>query len=286
MRVTNIDLYSSSSLGPFTNQVANFSFRDPASNNPYIVKAIAGLDADEIVSMFYNGPNNAKYYNFGLEKRTIVVRMVLNPLFETNQSYSDLRDELYKAISSSRTGELQLRFNNGEVTTAVISGLVVKLEAGLFNKEPEVQLTLDCSNGMLKALEPIINTNEEELNAVSETLTITDDISTAPHGFGFTLEFTDDVNSFEMGNSDGAFTVTPGTIGAVDGFLTGEILWFSSERNNRYIYVVRSSEAIHLADKIAPGSIWPVLFPGTNEWYCPATVEWKSVTHYPTYWGV
>jgi hypothetical protein len=52
MKITNIDLLSSDDT-----LVANFSFRDPGTINPYIVKEIVGLDADEIVPKFYGVSN-------------------------------------------------------------------------------------------------------------------------------------------------------------------------------------------------------------------------------------
>ncbi len=101
MRLTSVNIYA-----PNSNNVINLSFRNPMSQNPYIAKSIVGLDADEITPNFYgiSDLSNKKYYNLSLKKRDVVIQIGLNPNFSLGKSYSDLRDDLYKLISSARTG--------------------------------------------------------------------------------------------------------------------------------------------------------------------------------------
>ncbi len=91
-----------------SSDVCVLSFRDPTHANPYNVKEIIGLDADEIVPRFYGGSGNSKFYNLLLEKREIVIRVELNPKFGEFETFSDLRDKLYRLIASSRTGIIQI----------------------------------------------------------------------------------------------------------------------------------------------------------------------------------
>jgi len=36
------------------------------------------------------------------------------------------------------------------------------------------------------------------------------------------------------------------------------------------------------------GSVWPMLFPGENTFVLSsgASIDWDSITYYPTFWGV
>ncbi len=280
MRLTSVDIFAS-------NNVVNLSFRDPTSQNPYNVKSIIGLDADEITSKFYGVSylSNEKHYDLSLTKRDVVIQIGLNPNFRLGKTYSDLRDDLYKLISSSRTGSIRLQFNNGDNTVAAISGFVTKFEAPNFTKTPEVQLTVNCSDPMLKALDEV-NVDVTDLDPFFTT--IVDDESTSPHGFRFGVIFSESIVDFSIQDTfvpNWAFEVNL-TGSPLGSFVSGDELHFSSENNNRYLYLVRGFDIIHLVDRIIPTSVWPIVFPGENTFICSDFVSWDHITYYPTYWGV
>lgn len=281
MKLTSVELHPNNS-----SYIGVLSFRDPGRANPYNVKAIIGLDADDIVSRFYAGSGDLKFYNLSLEKRDIVIRIALNPRFNLNESYSGLRDELYKIISSSRTGLVEIQFKNDEEVVAVVYGFVKKFEAAHFNKEQEVQITLNCPDPILRAPTPV----SVVLDDVDPALVNLEDLlSTAPHGFKFELHMIDNIpGGIEMsvfGDDTWSFEVTPD-----GGFLFDDVLYFSSEYNDKHLYIMRPgvTDPIHLADKIVVGSVWPIMFPGDNElvFSNPTDVEFDSISYYPTYWGV
>ena len=279
MKVTSVELHPASS-----SNVAVLSFQDPGRKNPYNVKGIDGLDAEEIVPRFYGGSGStAKFYNLALASRDIVVRIGLNPRFHLSESYSGLRDALYKLVSSSRTGLLQIQFKNGLSVTAAISGFVTKVEAPHFEKNQEVLLTINCKDPMLRALDRV----SVDVTSLDPALTIIDDaLSTAPHGVIFVFEALGNVASLNITDPNDAswsFEATP-----VGGFLTGDLIHLSSEINNTYLRIVRGANTIHLADVITPGSVWPILFSGENSFSLanPTSFDWSSIEYYPTYWGV
>lgn len=280
MKITTVEIHPAGS-----SNVIVLSLRDPARELPYNIKTIIGLDADEIVSRYYgvSGDQNTRFYDLTLEKREPILRIELNPDFSLNQTYSDLRDELYKIISSSRTGLLQLHFKNGFEDVAVLSGFVQKFEASLFTKTPEVQLTLKCPDPWLKAPLPVIM----DISGFDPGSTnIVDNVSTAPHGFGFEMEFTGDVDILTINNQDSpgwSFAIAP-----VGGFLSGDVLHYSSELSERFLFYNRAGLIMHLADVVVPGSIWPILFPGNNYFTFSHAdfLNWVQIAHYPTYWGV
>lgn len=268
MRITSVALIPAGSAS-----ACELSFRDLTRKSPYNVKTIVGLDADEIAPGAHL-----------LEKRDIVMRISLNPDATENDTYSSLREDLYKLIASSRTGIVQLQFKNGAVVVAVISGFLTKVEAAHFDKEPDVQLTLSCTDDpMLRAPVPI----SFDVVAVDPSLTVvTDDISTAPHGFTFELAFGFALASLVITDPEDSswfFTVTP-----AGGFVTGDVLHFSSEHNNKYLYIQRGPTVIHVGEAILSGSSWPTIFPGENRFAIAnaANLDWVSMRHRPTYWGV
>lgn len=276
MKLTGVEIHPANS-----SDVAVLSFRDPRGLNPYNVKAITGLDAEAIVSRSHG---TSGFADLSLENRDVVLRIGLNPDFSLNKSYSDLRDDLYKMIASSRTGKIQLQFMNGPDAVAAISGFVSKFEAAYFEKAPEVQLTVKCEEPMLKGLTSVSVpvTDLEPYNTV-----ISDDKSTAPHGFMFEMDISAYLNSITITDPDDSswsFEVV-----SLSGFIPDDVLVLSSEYNNKGVYVLRGGVTIiQLADVITPGSVWPMIFPGDNSFSFTnyEYLSWKSITYYPTYWGV
>ncbi len=124
MRVSSIGLWVEDV------QVANFSYEDPMSLEPYMARAIVGLDADELTPGFYGvaAGSGRKYYNVERTKPEIVMRIVLNPNAQLKMTFSNLRDNLYRVIAANRSAEVTLRFMAGATTVATISGGVTKFE--------------------------------------------------------------------------------------------------------------------------------------------------------------
>jgi hypothetical protein len=278
MKLTSVEFHPDGS-----SDVMELSFRDPGRDLPYNVKAINGLDADEIVSQFYGAPGTVSFFNMVMVKRTVVALMELNPDYAASESPASLRDRVYKMIAASRKGLVHIWFKNEDTVVATISGYFGKVEAPLFTDTPEIQLTIACDEPLLKAPDlvsiPVI--------ALDPTLTvITDDISTAPHGFKFEMSFSAPVASFIMSDPDDddwEFVVTPS-----GGFLIGDVLYYSSEYNDKYIYIVRGGNTIQVADVIQMSSVWPVIYPGENKFAISsgASMDWDEITYYPTFWGV
>lgn len=281
MRITAVDIHPTNSADNVV-----LSFRDPTSKNPYTAKEIVGLDADEITPKYYASDMfNAKYYDLSLKKRDVIIKIGLNPTFTSGKSYAALRDDLYKIISSSRTGEIQLQFKDGDITKSTVSGFVTKFESANFTRTPEVQLTVSCDDAMLRAVDEI---NMDVITVSPQATVVTDNDSTAPHGFRFGVIFLEEIIDFsiqDLAEPNWAFEVNL-TGSSLETFQLDDELHFSSETNNRYLFLIRGFDIIHLVDKIIPTSVWPILFPGENPFVCSEAVRWDYITYYPTYWGV
>lgn len=282
MKLTSLELYSNDQV------VAVLSLVDYAGLNPYQIISSTGLDADEIIPKFYGFSKltNKRQYNLSVPNRQITLKIGLNPNFGLGKSYSDLRDDLSKAIASTRSGLIQLRFKNGSNILAVIEGFISAFEAPRFSKTQEVQLSINCTSPMFRAPTPVSITTA----GLGTSFNIVDNDSTAPHGFKFTLTFNANTASFVIKDSltpEWTFTLTPENIAGLSGFKTNDTLHFSSEDGDKYIYVVRSSVVYHIADSIEQGSTWPLIFPNTNPFVITTDAfTWGVMSHYPTYWSV
>jgi len=279
MKVTSVEIHPENS-----DDYAVLSFRDSRRENPYNIKEITGLDADAIIPRYYVASGASNFYNLSLEKRDVVLKIQLNPRYGLYESVSDLRDALYKMIASSRTGKVQLQFKNGTDVSAAISGFVSKFEAALFEKDQEIQLTLSCTDPMLRAITPVMMSLKTPNPAIVD---IFDNQSTAPHGFKFEIDITANITDSLLlqapNDSSWFFRIVLGW-----SWLAGDKLFFSSEYNDRYLYVVRSTTTYQIADWIGAGSVWPVIFPGNNSFTIthPDSLDWKEISYHYTYWGV
>ncbi|MET0787188.1 MAG: hypothetical protein ABWY25_10825, partial [Paenisporosarcina sp.] len=222
MRVTSVALYSSQFTEPII-----FSLGETDPTPQYMVRTIIGLDAEEIIPKFYgfSSYSRQKYYDFGLKERDIVIRVVLKPRFNLDESYSDIRDEIYRTISSNRTGIIMLHFNSGATTVARIPGFITKLEVPYFSKTPELQMTIRCDDPMFRALNPVTH-SAEYFGGYNPMVIIYDSLSTAPHGFTMNMTFNDTTPYFTVQDeisptNEWRFRVIPS-----GGFLLDDILYF------------------------------------------------------------
>jgi hypothetical protein len=283
MRLTTVDLYS-----PNFTETITFGLRQLDTDSVYMVRGIVGLDAEDIIPKFYGFGLNTKpkFYDMGLKPRDVVMRIVLNPRWELDENYSDIRDTLYRAISATRTGMVTLHFRSGATIVAKLSGFITKFEVPYFVQLPEVQLTIRCDDPIFRAINPVIF-KAAEMNALVNPVIVPDSLSTAPHGFSAKIIFTLNSPAFTIQDvptdPEWKFKVTPD-----GGFLVGDELYLSTEYTNKYLYMVRGSTTTHLIDKLEPTSIWPVIFPGTNSFHFPelASFDWDNLTYYAAYWGV
>ena len=278
MKVTTISLSNGS-------HVVDFLLADPTRSGRFLVKDITGLDADEIISRYYGTgvAGSGKYFDLSVVKRDISLRFQVNPNFREGESYSSLRDEIYKVVSASRLGLAKLEFSNEDGVIGSFDGFVTRIEAPQFDKTQEIIITFRAKNPMLQSPSVPIDLTPWTINLP----VIVDNDSTAPHGFKFALKIVYARPKFKMTDAVGSyFEVQPS-----GGFLVNDILYFSSEAGDRYLYIQRGLTTIYLIDKVSFGSNWPLIFPGSNgytldAWAGPIDGQWLSMSHKKTYWGI
>lgn len=287
---------------------ATLSIHEATQTDPYIIKGATGLDADDIFQInagyfqnFFDGGSITDFYESMLKERIVTLLIKPNPDYTSNQRVGDLRDSLYRAISYSRTKELELRFR-GDVPVedypgtfeigniASLFGKITKLENNLFTDESEVQITFDCSDPFLRS-NTYVNLFNPYINPAEPIWS--DNVSTSPHGYQIDFQFINSEDHF------GLYPTNGGTFIIDYDFESFDTLFISSEYNNRYVYVIRFVDddpvTIYLNDKIRPGSVWPIMLPGEThvrlkgpfeydvDYFVAVTTEIRYKT---AYWGV
>lgn len=281
MRLTGIDLLTDGA------NLLSLNLAGVKSDERYLLKAWGGLDADEIVRQFSGFSQNSpdRFYNYRIQKREIVLRIVFNPNFHIRETSADLRDELYAMIAANRSGLLDIHFNSGGGSVARLYGYVTKIEAAHFSKTPEALMTIRCDDGLFRGVVP--NVVDTDSLATVNPIVISDNESTAPHGFFMTVAFTANADSFVIAedsiNPAWTFEVTP-----VLPFEVGDTLSFSSEFGARRLMTNKLGDEIQLMDRITPGSIWPLIYRGNNELYFSeiGNFDWIELAYFTAYWGV
>lgn len=283
MRVTSLELVTNDETFLTTN------LQSPSPSDRFQPKAIYGLDPDELIAKFYGfGGDNTAFYRVGMKTREITMRLVLRPNWELGESYSDLRDDLYRAISRSRDSTIQILLKAGPTIVAETFGYIRRFEVPLFNKDPELQITIECDDPFLRSYTGMEFLNED-FN-LSGYISVPDQISTAPHGFEaqFTVIFPltnfsiqDDATpnwSFSFTNTDGA------------GFIADDVIYLNSNSGSLEVKVTRGGVTTALMDSVNTTSVWPIIFPGDNQFYLPAVVSSALRVDYvrfdSAFWGV
>ena len=285
MKIDAIHLYSNGV------KYAEFSFMVQTQRQSYTIVSATGLDAGDIRPQYYGKAayTQDKFFGLNLPPRMIAMRIKMNSNADPSlpKTYSDLRNDMYKAISASRTGLVELRFieNNiqGAIPIAAISGFPVKFEASLFVKDPEIQITLKCEDPLFKS------TTQVDFGSLgtSPTPEFIDLKSNTQHGFYFSISFLEARSSFEIKDavdSKWHFFVDRA-------FVEGDILFFSSENQNQYLYMLSypTMDTIQLADRVSADSTWPLILPGQNVFQYADTadvIQLEEASHYETYIGL
>lgn len=283
MRLSSIALSTSDDAEEVT-----FSVLKQEPNYRYLVRAMVGIDAEQIVPKFYRFGlvSGKKYYEYTMRPRDIVMRVSLNPIFSINEDVSEIRDAIYRLISANRSGELTLKFKDAGVIVSVIKGNVTKMEVPYFTRTPELQITINCPDYMFRSPAPYALDLDELPSA--NPVRVLDEKSTAPHGLNFKVKFTAVTSSFviqdDPSDPDWQFEVIPPTSFQID-----DELWFSSEFGAKSVFWNKDSGTdIELMDKISSGSVWPEVFPGVNTLYFMqiANFDWLELNHKFAYWGL
>lgn len=284
MRVTDIEL----SYGQVN--FMTVAVQGASTDDRFLIKAIVGLDADEIVSKFYgfSTTSRTRQYSASLPQREIVMRIVLNPAYRNNETVDEIRDRLYRIISADRTGLLTLVFRADGASIAKISGFLSKFEVPHFSKEPELQITVKCDDPMFRSV-GLIEIKGSSLPS-NDSFILTDTTSNAPHGFEMQLTAEEISSSFRMQDRETdpewVFSVIPES-----DFAVGDKLRISSVFGSKVVELIPTGggDPVPLMDRVSIDSFWPIMFPGSNDFWIEdvsTNWTWDYIQYRSSFWGV
>lgn len=281
MRINNVVL--STVIG--SEDLIKFPFRDTRMQTPFVVKSMSGLDALDIASSFAGfSADSTAYFDKGLPKRTIIMRLGLNPTFRNARSHSDLRDELYRIISADRTGRIVVNFCLDEHKIAQVEGSITKLETNHFEKSPEAQVTIVCDDGLLRS--PTVN--NIDVSTFGRVFSVTDCISTAPHGFyvEFNMLAVDNQFTFKSPNSVFSFSY----LGNFEkqSLTPNDRIKIWSDPRNRDVRLLSNGVEKSILELLSGrmGSNWPVLYPGKNQFELITNAQVVKFEYQEVFWGI
>ena len=288
MNLTAIHLYSTLDDGTTSVKHAELNLKNVSVSDSYIIKGVSGLDSDEITHNYYanNTGSTSNYYNATSKTRVVVMLIKLNPQYAKSETVESLRINLQKMIAFTRNSLIELRFMNSTTHVATLKGHITKFESALFTSEPEVQITFECEEPLL--LSPTYTTVTIG-TARENTKTWTDNVSTSPHGFKMELSIPSNIISMTIQGVSGA------NYANFDfGFINnnaGGVLYFSSEKNNRYLYIITSGTTEDLVARIDPFSVWPLMYPGQTSItidtdLATETFLYQSISYKTAFWGL
>lgn len=290
MNVTSIHLYSNLDYTAPSVKHAEFNLVNVNKSDSYIIKGMTGLDVEEVIHRYYanNVDNNLNYYNAVMNPRTVVMAVRLNPQYQYGETPELLRRNLQKMISYTRNSLIELRFMNGTTHISSLYGLITKFESALFSADPEIQITFRCDQPLFLAP---TETSVSVSGVRTDTKSWTDNLSTAPHGFKMQISLPSKNTNYIKIQGISGQTVSPFNFVIDLPFVNSE-LYFSSEINNRYLYVISGGNTYNLANEIDSFSIWPMMYPGETSIEIdtdPLTTNdfvFQSITYRPAYWGL
>ena len=288
--------------------------RNVNPNAPYVLRNASGLDAQEIVRTYNDGP---QFFRQKPKERIVSLQIRLNPDYSGGLTIGDLRDSIYKAIAMNTKGSqqsvygdvlpnkmLELRFMNGTTHLASLFGTIQKLEGNLFSDQPDLVLELFCDDPFLRSTirqhgndniddsytgTHVVNGNTYN---VDSRFTLEDPLSTAPHGFAFHAICTGTVDADPEGHKLVIVwderDVDHYVFVATFDFAVGDKLHFNSNESDRNLFVQRDTTTFFglMTSIYTWGSVWPMLMPGSNAFQISKGFRFSAVSHAPAYWGV
>lgn len=306
MKVTKLEICSPGAIVNTLITHLSFSFNGEDRTNPYVLKKIDGLNPDEIIRTYNDGP---AFYRLRPKEKKLSIHVKINPNYKDNISIGELRDYLYnlvafntKAVTWNSDTKLQFRFLNGSEYLASIFGVVSKIDTDIFSNSSDLILTVDCDDPFFRSTEDVnLSSNimldshakhylNGQLFNVESAFYCNDEKSTAPHGFRMEIECVSEP-PFDTYNPKkfliwDSRNVQKYLFASSFDFQVGDWIFFSSEEDNRYFSIGRGFANYDMLNTFYWGSIWPMISPGENFFEVSEGFNIRTVKHRYSYWGV
>lgn len=253
---------------------------DATPSDPFVFKGAEGLGAvDRTVSISKAYNQASILQSIQPQNRVVVIRIGLNPSWDTGQTASELREMLYAMLTGGyANAPVTLSVMDGEDVLCLVDGHVEKLEPLMFTKDPEVQLTLSCLSPYFRAPEatfPVLSGLDKTVPEIMNT-------GTAPSGFDFQIEFTAALTYWQIENEREDLRMR-----VEHNFVIGDQLRLITIVGGKAVQLVHGGDVSSLLKGLTVESGWHQLYPGLNRFYTSsASFNWVDFSYTAQYQGV
>lgn len=260
MDVAKIAFYSWTLTGAGETELFTLNLASPNLTDKYIIKAVSGLDASDVLQRRLTAKAQSYYLNNPLvlpKNRQVAFLLKINPQYGSNDTVESLRDDLYiKLLSLDSSGLIRIRFiDSSNAYVGSLIGSVARFEAAIFNSSSDVQITFICEQPFIQ------NDTITDAAAVS---TVTDGVVSwnVPKGnapspltvfLGINLNIS---NSVVRVTCNGKYFILNNIT------INNNAIYIS---NDHYVHQTDAGGNINLLDKVDYASVWPMAYPGDNE---------------------
>lgn len=252
-----------------------------SSRNPYQITWADGLGPPELnVLLAENYTPGGVFINRRALGREVVLRIGLNPDHSKGQTISDLRYGIYGLISpgsNAANQSIDILLLNDNVPQVKTSGYVSKIEIVPFNKEPEIQITVQCLSPYLDSMEPM-----KVLSFPKSNEWQIDNKGLAPTGIMFDVEFLKDTKLFRIGVQNSNEMRFEGN------FRVGDILSVNTNESDRSIVSKRGNTEVARMELMTSESKWVMMYGGIHVFFTSDHTEFKfnNFEYRVRYWGI
>lgn len=257
--------------------------------SPYVLKAADGLGPVGVdVSIDHSVNGVGTYQGRRPLLRQVVLRVGLQPEWNIGQTPQELRTDLYTLLTPRYGDMVYLYVMLGESVIAFTAGHISKLEISTFSKDPEVQITLDCTMSHLRSYTSIQTSPPRTVVGSDARFTI-DNSGTAPTPFVAEFKFktakTGVIRLSDNNPYGGQY------IAVEKDFAIDDVLVVDTRPGTRGVWrkLAGTSTTHNILGSLDPGSTWLTLHNGENILYFDdATFEWGTgaFKFQPEYWGI
>lgn len=265
------------------------------SESPFVLKGADGLSAPD-VEVFYEdtAEEGAIRGRRRAVNRQVVVRLGLQAAWNVGQTPDELREIVYGLLTTKFDQQVVLQIVQNGSVIAQVKGDVSRVEAPIFAKDVEVQITLECESPYFTRPSGLYQTPARTLSG-SQTILDLVNLGSAPVGFYLAMTLqeapTGDVIFSDDAGSDGQF------INLGQNWFSGDSIILDTRAKYRGIWKVPAGSAGITSEyrkswlnDLKGDSSWMRLHAGTNRIRVNLTqFNWFALGaywHIPAYWGV
>jgi hypothetical protein len=229
----------------------------------YMIREIEGLDPVKatITTSEFAQLDGSQFQSARKENRNLVFKIGLEPYFTGGQTVAALRAALYGYFMPK--SPVNLKFYIDGVATHLISGYVESFENSLFAKDPEVTISVICTDPDFSAVSATTVNGNTVADTTEQTITVAGTVET---GFVFTLNVNRSITGFSIyrRRPDGSIAQMDVTLSLV----AGDVVKISTIPKNKYATLTRASVTTSILYAVSNSAKWTPLYPGANYFRC------------------